>query len=589
MFLQGGVIEMKRELLTRIIATLMLVVIFAIPVASGALAAEANENETRFVIDWTNVELTEGGTMIPYYAVLKSSDGYYFYMISNKEYDDVSIYVLYNDRSFKVINLVDKNGTKVYDGSVNEIEGASVITSYDEKARYSEVFIPLNYMGTDSFIITSQDNYYVLYEEVTGQDKGIIWSNAIKDASPYMAEAQYTPERPKGYDYVTAKVSDYNIEDLTGTYSGIVIDGSFSDWSAIAGQTTNFQNADLDAKIVWDADKIYGYIAIYGAEANDTLITGQTFYIQTDGGQIREFSFKKSSSSSSYYTGKVTMTGISGTEVAMDSETKTSGWWIFGNKTYYYYYEFSIPANAIGQSAQSVRFGIKSDSYDMPITDYTANLAPASSDDDDDDIHAADDIDIDGVFDDWSDFPYTYLYFCDQNHSNCPDGYNDYSHNGKTSGSAYIKDDKIVAHIKSVSKLEGNMVLTPYLTYIKIKVNDNYEITLVTTQKSTNGSYRTMIVHEEGNSTPLGEMVIYDNGKTLYEYEYYIDIEMLAERLGLGPTELRTIEIYYPYIGYQAVKVAGTSTAPYVGIAICFAIVALTWFIRYMKDKRTLG
>ncbi|MCR5345719.1 MAG: hypothetical protein K6E46_06690, partial [Lachnospiraceae bacterium] len=105
---------MKRELLTRIIATLMLVVIFAIPVAAGALAAEANENETRFVIDWTNVELTEGGAMIPYYAVLKSSDGYYFYMISNKEYDDVSMYVLYDERSFKVINLVDKNGAKVY-------------------------------------------------------------------------------------------------------------------------------------------------------------------------------------------------------------------------------------------------------------------------------------------------------------------------------------------------------------------------------------------------------------------------------------------------------------------------------------------
>ena len=117
------------------------------------------------------------------------------------------------------------------------------------------------------------------------------------------------------------------------------------------------------------------------------------------------------------------------------------------------------------------------------------------------------------------------------------------------------------------------MILTPYLTYIKVKVNENYEVTLVTTQKSSSGSYRTMLVHEDGDSTPLGEMVLYDNGKSLYEYEYYIDIEKLAERLNLGANELRTIEIYYPYIGYQSIKVAGTSTAPFVGIAICFAVV----------------
>ena len=579
---------MRRELIKRIIATLMLVIVVAMPVAGVATAAGTGATETRFVIDWTNVELTEGGKMIPYYAVLKSEDGYYFYVISNKDYNDVNMYIIYDNGSFKVINLIDKNGVKVYGDAVDEIEGAFAVTTYDDKARYSEVFVPAEYIGTRSFIVTSQDNYYVLYEEVTGQDRGIIWSSAIKDASSYKAATAYEPEKPEGYDYVTAKAPDFNFEEIGGTYSGINIDGNFSDWSAIAGQTTNFSNADLDAKIVWDGDTIYGYIAIYGAEVTDTMITGQSFYLQTDGGAVREFSFKKASSSTSYYSGKVSISGISGAQVEMDSETKSSGWWIFGSKTYYYYYEFSIPATAIGSSAESVRMGIKGDNYNMVITDYTANLAPDTGDDDDD-IHAGDSIDIDGVFDDWGNFPATYIYFCDEDHSNCPQGYNDYSHNGKTSGAAYIKDDKIVAHIKSVSKMEGNMVLTPYLTYIKVKVNENYEVTLVTTQKSTDGSYRTMIVHEDGSSTPLGEMVIYDNGKTLYEYEYYIDIEKLAERLNLGPTELRTIELYYPYIGYQSIKVAGTSTAPYVGIAICFAIVGLTWFIRYMKDKRTVA
>ncbi len=579
---------MRRELIKRIIATLMLVIVVAMPVAGVATAAGTGVMETRFVVDWNNVELTEGGQIVPYYAVLKGDDGYYFYVISNKAYDEVNLYVIYNDRSLKTINLIYKNGAKVYDGSVDEIDGASIITSYDDKARYSEVFIPESFIGKESFFVTSQDNYYVLYEEVTGQDRGIIWSSSIKDAASYKASTSYEPEKPEGYDYVTAKAPDFNYDELKGTYSGINIDGDFSDWSAVAGQTTNFSNADLDAKIVWDGDTIYGYIAIYGADATDALITGQSYYLQTDGGAQREFSFNKTSSSTSYYSGRVSISGISGAQVATDSETKSSGWWIFGSKTYYFYYEFSFPASVIGSSAESVRMGIKSDSYNMAITDYTANLAP-EDDDDNGDISAADGIDIDGVFDDWSNFPYTYLYFCDENHTNCPNGYNDYSHNGKTSGAAYIKDDKIVAHIKSVSKLEGNMVLTPYLTNIKIKVNDSYEITLVTTQKSSNGSYRTMLVHEDGSSTPLGEMVIYDNGKTLYEYEYYIDIEKLAARLNLGPTELRTIEIYYPYIGYQSVKVAGTSTAPYVGIAICFAVVGLTWFIRYMKDKRTIG
>ena len=579
---------MRRELIKRIIATFMLIIVVAMPVAGVATAAGTGTPEARFVIDWNNVKLTEGGTIVPYFAVLKGDGGYYFYIMSNKEYDDVSMYIMSDDHSLKTINLIYKNGVKVYDGS-NEIEGASVITSNDDKVRYAEVYIPESFIGMGSFFVTSQDNYYVLYEEVTGQDKGIIWSSAIEDADSYKASTSYQPEKPEGYEYITAKAPDKQYDAVgAGTYSGIEIDGYFDDWNAVAGQTTNFSNADLDTKIVWDGDKVYGYIAIYGSEATESMISGQSFYLQTDGGAIREFSFKQASSSTAYYSGRVTISGISGAEVEMDSETKSSGWWIFGSKTYYYYYEFSIPTSAVGSSAQSVRMGIKSDSYDITLTDYTANLSPTSGDDDNGDINAGDDIDIDGVFDDWSNFPCTYIYYCDENHNNCKKGYEDYSHNGKTSGAAYIKDDKIVAHIKCTSKMTGNLVLTPYLTAVKVKVNENYEIDLVATQKSSSGSYRVMLVHEDGNSTPLGEMVIYDDGKALYEYEYYIDIEALAERLNLGPTELRTIELYYPYIGYQAIKVAGTSTAPYVGIAICFAVVGLTWFIRYMKDRRTV-
>ena len=78
---------MKREMIKRILATLMLVIIIAVPVAAGVTAAGNGNTNTHFIIDWTNVELTESGRVVPYFAVLKSEDGYYFYMISNTEYD----------------------------------------------------------------------------------------------------------------------------------------------------------------------------------------------------------------------------------------------------------------------------------------------------------------------------------------------------------------------------------------------------------------------------------------------------------------------------------------------------------------------
>lgn len=598
---------MKREVFKRIIATVMLVIIVAIPVAVGSAAAGNGTAETQFAIDWTNVELTEGGATVPYYAVLKSEDGYYFYIVNDMECDEATMYVTHNDKTYEIIHLVDVDGVKVYDKFFNEIEGATAVAKYDEGTRYTEIFVPMSYIGKDDFIVASQDSYYVLFEEVNGQDKGVVWSDSIKSADSYKSAREYTPNKPDGYETITAKAPSANYDDVQGTYSGIEIDGSFSDWDSIAKTTTRVVEeeekkgswifsytytyyVDMYAAIIWDDKDAYVYMGFVdvgnSAAVYDGLVETGTYYIMGDNGRIITFNINKKNSSSSYAVSRYTISGVNNAEIAAVSAKngKMTSW----------YYEMKIPVSALGSSATSIRLAyMGQEGVRKTVTEWRTNLAPDDDDDDDDDdggdIVADNPFDVDGDFGDWEGFPNSNIYYCTQNHSSsqCPNHYKDYAHEGHTVGSAFIANDQIVAHIKSYTSEEGSHVCEPMFMDIIIRVNNSAEVHLTAQAiegSSTQNRTYTMLLAD--NYEPVGELKLYDDGTSLYEFEYGISIEKLAARLGIGATELRTIEIGYPNIGSQWIKVAGTSTAPFVGIAICFAVVGITWFVRFMKDKK---
>ena len=446
---------MKRELIKRIIETLMLIIIAAMPVAGVTAAATGGHKDaTRFVIDWTDVELTESGKVVPYFAVLKDDSGYYFYIISNTEYESATMYILHDDKTFEVITLVDEGEIAVYDKFGEQIEGASLVNKYEDDARCTEIYIPASYIPDTSFKVISQDCYYVLYEEVNGQDRGIVWSDAIKDALLYMAVEEYVPEKPKGFDYYTTAAPTPNYDNVEGNYSGIMIDGVFYDWTSIGKTSTNWyvnsnrnNKVTVESAIVWDGD--YAYVYLYLKDTNSgnrvtDLSTIEQFplFILTNSGRSVSFTINQNNVNSENGLEKYTVSGISDAIVGADyTKTKGGGWFT----TYYTYtctFEVAIPSSYFGDTATEIILGAvdPEDIDEYNLTSWVSNIDPGTGDDDDDE-DLADDVVIDGVFGDWSALPQTNLYHCTNKADTCNCGRGDYAHVGHSSGAAYIKDD----------------------------------------------------------------------------------------------------------------------------------------------------
>lgn len=72
-------------------------------------------------------------------------------------------------------------------------------------------------------------------------------------------------------------------------------------------------------------------------------------------------------------------------------------------------------------------------------------------------------------------------------------------------------------------------------------------------------------------------MTVGKDGKD--EMEFYLELPMVAKKLGVDETALREISAQFGRIGQQWVYTAGTSTGPMAGVAVCIiAVGAALWF-----------
>lgn len=72
-------------------------------------------------------------------------------------------------------------------------------------------------------------------------------------------------------------------------------------------------------------------------------------------------------------------------------------------------------------------------------------------------------------------------------------------------------------------------------------------------------------------------MTVGKDGKD--EMEFYLELPMVAKKLGVDETALREISAQFGRIGQQWVYTAGTSTGPVAGVAVCIiAVGAALWF-----------
>ena len=77
-------------------------------------------------------------------------------------------------------------------------------------------------------------------------------------------------------------------------------------------------------------------------------------------------------------------------------------------------------------------------------------------------------------------------------------------------------------------------------------------------------------------------MTIGTNGKD--EIEYYLELPMIAKKLGVDETSLKEIAAQYGRIGQEWIFTAGTSTGPAAGVAVCIATVGIVLW--YKKKKK---
>lgn len=81
-------------------------------------------------------------------------------------------------------------------------------------------------------------------------------------------------------------------------------------------------------------------------------------------------------------------------------------------------------------------------------------------------------------------------------------------------------------------------------------------------------------------------MTIGKDGKD--EMEYYLELPMIAEKLGVDAANLKEIAAQYGRIGQEWIFTAGTSTGPLAGVAICIASVGIVFWYRKRKKNELI-
>lgn len=80
----------------------------------------------------------------------------------------------------------------------------------------------------------------------------------------------------------------------------------------------------------------------------------------------------------------------------------------------------------------------------------------------------------------------------------------------------------------------------------------------------------------------LGKMTI-TVGENKDECEYYLDLEMVAKKLGCDASDLKQISARFGRLGQQWINIAGASSGAWLGLFIC--ITATCGVVAYKKKK----
>ena len=381
-------------------------------------------------------------------------------------------------------------------------------------------------------------------------------------------------------------------------YSGIQIDGDFSDWAAI-DKVYDF-NANLtEAAMIWDHDYVYLYLK-EGVKHPDgwemyegnihaaTPYSNGNFCIETNTGYKSSVIVHGSNSGS--VTAKVNDTYVDIAykkhiyEIAIPVELLKG----YNDKT------SSLNLGTMGGWNDTPNYIMMGVSHWNPDAGTTGGGENQDKDDNNSDLYDKTTyIKYDYDFSDWDDYPHQTIDYSTGG-----------SHGADAEGALYSDGEYLYGHIKYYGGYYPDI-----FGFFELAINEKYHRTLMLNARAVDndgnilwnyntsdlkpGSYEFHIYGAEtidGGAwdTDYGVLYIELQKHGRLNAEFRLDQSKIAHYYKCDQTDIKSLDMRFIRIGYKWISCAGTSTGPILGMAISgFAVLGSMWFYNRKKKKGT--
>ena len=393
-------------------------------------------------------------------------------------------------------------------------------------------------------------------------------------------------------------------------YSGITIDGDFSDWDGVIKYDvpSYYDNVTMNqAAIVWDGDWIYIYLD--EAQQNSASWSGPygdgNFNIVTDIGEVLMISVHNNGNEGNIVevTNPVQDLYLSNTngglQVAYNSE-----YTVWGSPSLM---EIAIPSSALPQYSSTISFGYYQDAnFVEGVADCSGSIStgdeptstptPGPSND-------GSGIVIDGSYYDWDYYPVETVQY------DTPGGSNNYA---DAKGSVYTNDGIAYVHCftnywdkADTGYIEGSEFLEVTVLFdythtkiIAVDLGDDGSLywPASDTRSLPEGTHHYALFYFSDSrlSTSMDNIYEYDHylgemyitvGDLHDETEFWFDVAKLQEAGNIDSSFAGTIQVYFHRVGWKLFPTSGVSTGP-VFVAALSTIAAGSYYTLNRRKKK---
>ena len=374
----------------------------------------------------------------------------------------------------------------------------------------------------------------------------------------------------------------YVPDDKPATYDGIVIDGQFKDWDAVAKTDVTCPNSAhpnclSSTAMVFNGDSVYIYIkeGAGGSAANAGANGNGIYAITTDLGRTLTFQLKSDGT-----------VAVSGPEAATASHVGSQ-------------WEIRIPAADLPNYLNTISFGLYQED---PFIRDVANLHGQGSG------GSFSGIVIDGSYDDWAYYPHNMVeYATSGTQSNIADSEAALWTSGSTLYGHVVST--MPAHVQSKggdllgavsiafngdhgykgNPSDGNFYPKLYTVDDKGNItvlNDGTRLPEGTTTvyiADARTDFSSRNYNDLRDDEKFGKMIITVSDDKV-EAEFDLDLDKVGKYVGQDASSFNTIDIQWGKLGQQWTSYSGTSTDPALGVSLCLGVVAGSLLYRRRKD-----